>query len=53
MPSGVRTSTAWAIVKTRPTTAAELLEIHGLGPTRIAKFGEAILTLVARAAEDP
>jgi superfamily II DNA helicase RecQ len=35
-----------AIVKTRPTTTAELLAIHGLGTTRVAKFGEQILAVL-------
>ena len=35
-----------AIVEARPTSAAELLEIKGMGPARIEKFSHAILELV-------
>jgi ATP-dependent DNA helicase RecQ len=37
-----------AIVATRPTTVAELLEIPGLGPARIEKFSDGILETIRR-----
>jgi ATP-dependent DNA helicase RecQ len=36
------------IVRARPATHAELLEIKGIGPQRADKFGDGILTLVAQ-----
>jgi ATP-dependent DNA helicase RecQ len=35
------------IVSSRPTTAAELLDVRGMGPKRVDRFGEAILLLVS------
>jgi ATP-dependent DNA helicase RecQ len=40
-----------AILEKRPATVAELMELPGIGPARIAKFSEAILTLVRRHGE--
>jgi ATP-dependent DNA helicase RecQ len=37
-----------AIVEARPRTAAELLELPGMGPARIEKFSSAILEIVSR-----
>jgi ATP-dependent DNA helicase RecQ len=37
-----------AILAARPRTAAELLELPGMGPARLEKFAEPILTLVAQ-----
>lgn len=42
-----------AIVATRPTTVAELLELPGLGPARIEKFSDVILTVVRRFPSGP
>jgi ATP-dependent DNA helicase RecQ len=37
-----------AILEKRPASIADLMELPGIGPARIAKFSEAILTLVRR-----
>lgn len=39
-------ATLLAIAAARPTTAAELLAVPGMGPKRVERYGEAILTLV-------
>ncbi len=40
--------TLGAIAATRPRTREDLAEIRGLGPSRIAKFGDDVLAIVAR-----
>jgi DNA helicase-2/ATP-dependent DNA helicase PcrA len=37
-----------ALAAARPSTADELLAVPGLGPVKVARYGEAILTLVAQ-----
>ena len=41
-------ATIAAIEARRPRTKAELLAIPGLGPAKVARFGDDILALVAR-----
>ena len=37
----------------RPETVAELASIHGLGPARVGRYGEDLLTVLGRALEAP
>ena len=43
--------TLTGIVRASPTDEAELLEVSGIGPTMLAKYGRALLGVVARAAQ--
>ncbi|MCA9495058.1 MAG: HRDC domain-containing protein, partial [Myxococcales bacterium] len=40
-------ATLQALVEGRPSTVAELMAIPGIGPSRVAKFSQALLTLVS------
>ena len=42
-------STVQAIAARRPATAEELLAVPGLGPVKVARYGPAILEVVAAA----
>jgi ribonuclease D len=42
-------ATLTAIVRRRPETLAELVEIKGFGPTRVEKYGEEILAVLTQA----
>lgn len=35
------------LVARRPATAADLLAVHGIGPVKVNRFGEAILSIIA------
>jgi DNA helicase-2/ATP-dependent DNA helicase PcrA len=40
------------LAATRPTSAAELLAVHGLGTTKVRRYGEDLLRILAPAATD-
>jgi superfamily II DNA helicase RecQ len=44
--------TLHAIASARPRSAASLLAVSGIGPTKAAQYGEDVLRLVAQAVAD-
>ncbi|MQA25693.1 MAG: AAA family ATPase [Micromonosporaceae bacterium] len=45
-------ATLTALAERRPTTAAELVEIRGIGPHKLAQYGEPVLALMSGADPD-
>ena len=46
-------ATLTAIAEAKPRSTAELVRIHGLGSTKVTKYGEAVLAIIADQHPDP